>query len=101
VKPKPGARLCGESCDTEVVVVRAPDSDVEFSCCGTPMTESSRDAPIGQAPTQDGEPVLIGKRYVDETSGSELLCTKAGMGPLRCDGRTLEVKSSKPLPSSD
>jgi hypothetical protein len=101
VRLNPGERLFSESCATEVVVVRAPNGDVEFSCCGIPMTEGSREAPIEQAPPQDGKPVLIGKRYIDETSGAELLCTKAGTGPLRCDGRTLEIKSSKPLPSSD
>ena len=44
---------------------------------------------------------LLGKRYADEASGLELLCTKAGAGTLTLDGSALEVKSAKPLPSSD
>ena len=44
---------------------------------------------------------LLGKRYADEASGLELLCTKAGVGTLTLDGSVLDVKSAKPLPSSD
>jgi hypothetical protein len=44
---------------------------------------------------------LLGKRYADEASGLEVLCTKAGAGTLTLDGVPLEVKSPKPLPSSD
>jgi len=31
----------------------------------------------------------------------EVLCTKAGAGALAANGRPLELKSPKPLPSSD
>lgn len=44
---------------------------------------------------------LLGKRYSDEATGIELLCTKGGPGQLACDGRPLVVKAAKPLPSSD
>jgi hypothetical protein len=44
---------------------------------------------------------LLGKRYVDETSEIEVLCTKPGDGTLAVDDRALELKSAKPLPSSD
>ena len=48
-----------------------------------------------------GEGTLLGKRYVDDDAGLELLCTKAGPGTLHCDGRPLGLKGAKPLPSSD
>jgi len=42
-----------------------------------------------------------GKRYVNETLGLELLCTKGGEGVLAVDGAPLAIKTSKPLPASD
>jgi hypothetical protein len=43
----------------------------------------------------------LGKRYVNESLGLEVLCTKAGDGTLSLAGEGLEVKVPKPLPSSD
>jgi hypothetical protein len=43
----------------------------------------------------------MGKRYADEASGLEVLCTKAGAGTLTLDGAPIELKGAKPLPSSD
>jgi hypothetical protein len=43
----------------------------------------------------------LGKRYAEESMGLELLCTKAGAGRLACNGKDLEIRSAKPLPSSD
>ena len=43
----------------------------------------------------------LGKRYSDEASGAELLCTKGGAGALSADGRLLELKVAKALPASD
>lgn len=64
--------------------------------------------PIGDGPAAASgpdsgldEPVLLGKRYTDEESGLELLCTKAGPGTLTCAGRVMPLKDAKPLPSSD
>ncbi len=44
---------------------------------------------------------LPGKRFADEASGLELLCTKGGEGALAVDGRPLGVKEAKKLPASD
>jgi len=49
----------------------------------------------------EGEQVLLGKRYSDEESGIELLCTKTGVGPLSFQGRVLGQKQAKQLPASD
>ena len=98
LQTKPGLKLRGAACSTEIVVVR-PAGDVEIACCGESMVESDgSDAPAA-APTPDG--ILLGKRYADESSGLEVLCTKPGPGPLSVDGRELEIKGPKPLPASD
>ena len=43
----------------------------------------------------------MGKRYVDDEIGIELLCTRSGSGALTVDGRVLTLKGAKPLPASD
>jgi hypothetical protein len=98
VQTKPGLKLRGSTCATEVVVVRPAAGDVDIACCGEPMTDGEVDVPAA-APSPDG--ILLGKRYADEESGLELLCSKPGPGPLTVDGRVLEVKGPKPLPASD
>jgi hypothetical protein len=100
MKLKPGMRLHSTACSTEVVVVRASDDDAELTCCGAAMGEGSRVGDALARGTSD-EAILLGKRYTDEVTGIELLCTKAGPGPLACDGRVMGIKSAKPLPSSD
>ena len=99
---KPGSRWRSTVCETEVVVVRAPDRALELTCCDVPMVD--RDDPTTGSTSSGaagGEDVLIGKRYCDEDSGVEVLCTKGGGGPLVCDGRQMVIKAAKPLPSSD
>jgi hypothetical protein len=100
MKLKPGMRLHSTACSTEVVVVRATDDDVDLTCCGGALEEGNRQGEVPVANNSD-EATLLGKRYTDEVTGIELLCTKAGLGPLACDGRVLGIKSAKPLPSSD
>jgi len=98
VQTKPGLKLRGTTCSTEVVVVRPAADPVQLTCCGAPLTaEETGIAPSGPSP--DG--VLLGKRYADEQTGLELLCTKPGPGELTIDGRPLLLKGAKPLPSSD
>lgn len=99
VLTKPGLKVRGATCSTEIVVVRPASGDVELACCGEPMVESTVADTPPAAPSPDG--ILLGKRYADETSGLEVLCTKPGPGPLTVDGRELEVKGPKPLPASD
>ncbi len=42
-----------------------------------------------------------GKRYTCPTCGAEIMCTKGGSGRVACHGVVMELKSAKPLPSSD
>lgn len=98
VETKPGLKLRGTTCSTEVIVVRPASAPVQLTCCGAPVTDQETGiAPSGPSP--DG--VLLGKRYTDEETGLELLCTKPGPGELAVDGRPLLLKGAKPLPSSD
>lgn len=43
----------------------------------------------------------LGKRYVCEVCGTEVLCTKPGESAICCCEREMQVKQAKPLPSSD
>lgn len=99
---KTGARLKSSVCDGQVVVVRPPSADVALTCGGVPMVGVNDTAQAG-AQLSAAEPgaVLIGKRYVDEGTGLELLCSKASKGALAADGRGLTLKEAKQLPSSD
>jgi hypothetical protein len=44
---------------------------------------------------------VLGKRYMCEKCGTEVLCNKAGTGPLDCCDVEMKIKEAKPLPSSD
>ena len=98
---KVGSRLKSAVCATEVMVVGAPDADVDITCGGAPMVDLAGDAPAGATidPEQKAG-TQLGKRYVNEAGDLELLCTKPGEGSLAA-GAALEIKAAKPLPSSD
>ncbi len=99
---KTGQSLASSVDATTIVVVRAPASDILLTCGGADMIP-------GREPGGDGSSVdpahtggaLLGKRYVDEGLGLEVLCTKSGVGRLEVNGTVLPIKSAKPLPASD
>ncbi|WP_330254131.1 hypothetical protein OG874_06075 [Nocardia sp. NBC_00565] len=99
---KVGQSLASTTDATALIVVRAPGGDIALTCGGAEMV-------VGKAGVGDGSTIdpahrcgsLLGKRYVDEETGLEVLCTKAGDGSLAVGDRPLEVKQAKPLPSSD
>ena len=66
------------------------------------MAAPGEDLAEGQTldPAQAGGSEL-GKRYANEDLGLELLVTKAGEGSLGVDGKPLELKQPKNLPTSD
>jgi hypothetical protein len=97
-----GQKLSSAVCEAQVVVVKAPSQPVDVACGGSVMVpDGDPSAGSGTPDTSLGDAALLGKRYADEELGLELLCTKAGQGALTVDGRPLEVKGAKPLPSSD
>lgn len=84
-----------------MVVVRPADGDHRLGCGGADMVPVGTPAPGGTVDAALSEPTLLGKRYEDEASGLEVLCSKGGEGALTLDGVPLPLKGAKPLPSSD
>jgi hypothetical protein len=99
---KTGSRLRSTVCATEVMVVAAPQGDVEITCGGVPMVAIDQEPPGGKSISPDAaKGTLLGKRYVSEAGDLELLCTKPGEGSLGVGGELLTLKEAKALPSSD
>jgi hypothetical protein len=101
MKLVPGTRFRSTTCTTEVIVVRAGETAEDLTCGGSPMTTDAAVEPAAAGPAGglDGG-TLVGKRYTDG-SELELLVVKAGAGTLALGATPLEIKSAKPLPSSD
>ena len=98
---KAGQKLHSAVCDAQFVVVRAPTGPVDVTCGGAPVLDAAPESSSGTVDPAHSEGVLVGKRYVDEETNLELLCSKAGAGSLAVDGRAVALKGAKPLPSSD
>jgi hypothetical protein len=98
VSLKVGSRLRTPTSATEVIVVKAGAEDGDLMCAGGTMTAESVTV---EAQTGGDSPVMLGKRYSDDESGVEVLCTKPGAGPLVFGGRELVIKSATALPASD
>jgi hypothetical protein len=99
---KPGSRWKSAVCEAQMVVVRPPSTVGELQCGGAaviPIDDGA--APTGEVSPDFAEGVAIGKRYVDEASGLEVLGAKAGKGSLAFDGKPMTLKGAKPLPASD
>jgi hypothetical protein len=98
---KPGSRWKSAVCTAEMVVVRPPKTDGSLACGGVEVVAHDATPTGGDIDLAFNEGVLIGKRYVDDDSGIEVLGSKAGPGSLSFDGRPLRLKEAKPLPASD
>jgi hypothetical protein len=99
---KTGTRIRSAVCNTEAMVIAAPDADVEVTCGGVAVIEIGAEPPAGVSISPDASKgSALGKRYVNEAGDLELLCTKPGDGSLGADGALLTIKEAKPLPSSD
>jgi hypothetical protein len=102
---KPGVQLASVVCGGRVVVVKVPAGrQPEIACGGRPMVPYDATAGSAGVARLAVDPSLrsglqLGKRY--EADGLELLCTAAGEGTLTCDGRSMAIKTAKPLPASD
>lgn len=101
---KPGSRWKSAVCSAEAVLIRVPKEGGVPQCGGVDMIpfEGTDGSPTGAQLTSgfDGG-CALGKRYRSETSGIELLCTKAGEGTLGFAGEVLRLVEAKKLPSSD
>ncbi|MET7769467.1 hypothetical protein [Nocardia sp. NPDC005366] len=97
-----GQSLASTTDATALIVVRAPKGEIALTCGGAEMV-------AGRTGVGDGSAIdpahrygtLLGKRYVDEETDLEVLCTKAGDGSLAVGDRPLQIKQAEPLPSSD
>lgn len=95
---KPGTKLKSAACTTEVMVIKG--SGFTVNCGGSPMSDTAPETP-SELDGQFSAGTQVGKRYVNSDGSVELLCVKAGKGSLSIDGVALQIKDSKPLPSSD
>jgi hypothetical protein len=75
-----GSRLKFES-GAELVVTKGGDAEVEFD--------------------SGGGKLQVGKRYKDESTGIEVLITKASEGRLLCNGAEMEQVQPKQTKSAD
>ena len=98
---KAGGRLKSSVCETQVVVVKAPDTEVDLRCGGAPMVPLDAEPAEGSLDESFAGGTLLGKRYADDAVGIELLCTKAGKGTLALGSEPIGIKQAKALPSSD
>lgn len=99
---KAGTRLKSAVCNSELMLIVAPDRDVTLTCGGVPVIELGAEPPAGAAiDPEQKQGTQMGKRYTNEAGDVEILCTKPGEGGLALDGEALQVKGAKPLPSSD
>lgn len=94
-----GKRLKSAVCTTEIMVIAAPDGDVDLCCGGSVMGEG--DSTGGSVDADHAAGAAIGKRYVNEDGSLEVLCVKAGPGSLSVGGSALTVKDAKKLPKTD
>ena len=94
-----GKRLKSAVCTTEIMVIAAPDGDVDLYCGGSAM--GAGDGNGGSVDADHAGGTAIGKRYVNEDGSLEVLCVKAGPGSLSVGGTALTVKDAKKLPKTD
>lgn len=95
----PGKRLKSAVCATEIMVITAPDGEVDLRCGGATMAEDGDGA--GSVSPAHAKGSAIGKRYVNGDGSLEVLCVKAGDGSLAVGDEALAVKDAKKLPKTD
>ena len=99
---RPGSRWRSAVCESEVVVVRAPAQPVLLCIGGAPVLAADAGRPAGGAPDHAlAGGAILGKRYADETTGLEVLCTKSGAGTITVAGRPAAIMAPRKLPASD
>ena len=98
---RPGLKLKSAVCATEVIVVSTAGGDIDVTCGGVSMVETTAEAPEASAVDGLTEGTLLGKRYTDDDGTVEVLCTKPGDGSVGIGQTALGLKEAKPLPASD
>ena len=95
-----GQRLKSGVCTTEIMVISAPQEELDLTCGGARMTDNGEKQNTAVDP-QFAEGTTIGKRYVNVDGKLEVLCVKPGEGSLAVNGDALKLKDSKKLPKTD
>jgi hypothetical protein len=95
-----GTRLKSTVCTTEIMIITAPEGDIEITCGGAGMTDGG-DANEGSVDPDFAEGTALGKRYISADGDFEVLCVKPGDGSLALGGTALNVKEAKKLPKTD
>ena len=86
----------------EIMVVIAPDAELEMTCGGAAMVDAGEAVtPSGEVHPDHAVGVAMGKRYIDEAETLEVLCVKSGDGSLAANGALLLQKDTKKLPKTD
>jgi hypothetical protein len=98
---RPGLRVYSAISEVELVVVTKPSREAVLTCAGVPMVADRPGAQAEESASMSDVGPRLGKRYWDESSGLEVLCTRAGRGALAFDGVELVARSARALPSSD
>ncbi|AEF37781.1 conserved hypothetical protein [Mycolicibacter sinensis] len=81
--------------------MKSADSLDELRAGGHPMVPVGSAHADGLTPHPDWcSGALMGKRYVD-SSGAEVLVTRAGIGTLGVGVTAMTLKAAAPLPASD
>lgn len=97
-----GQRYVSAVCGTSIVVVKGPPSEVDLRCGGSAMLPAGAAVEPALSPAQGfDQGTMIGKRYWDEETGLEVVCTSPGPGSLSLGDQVLGIRPPKPLPSSD
>ena len=69
-----GQRLKSSVCATEIMVIAAPDEELNLTCGGVPMNSEVENT--GEVHPDYKGGTTIGKRYVNEDGKLEILCVK-------------------------
>ena len=101
MKLRVGDALASAVDNTQIIVTRAPDGDVDLTCGGVAMVEKGADRPRADADPEFMQGSVLGKRYVDAAGSIEVLCTKGGDASLALGGEMLVRAGAKTLPASD
>src|ERR1700744_1424271 len=97
MKPRLGQVLASTVDSTTVIVVRAPDGEIDLTCAGVTMWDPrcGGSSPAGEADPPPLSATQMGKRYADERIGLELLSTKPGKGTIAVNGVPLPQQGPK------
>ena len=76
--------------------MRAPADDVDLSSGGRPLLIPDDVVAVeDQVAPDDGEQLLLGKRYGDDDLGLKLPCIASGPGALRVNGQPMGLKGDE------